>query len=160
MAEQTFDLLATTTLTSGTTQISLTNIPNTYKSLRVTVSANYTTSNREDFDVRMNNLTSGYDFIRLFSEINSVFAFDNSDQSSWTAGQPQGPFSVTMDFLNYADTNQYKVALGLSQEPIEGNRFLAWEKRTTSAISSLQFSSTNNKTFANGTTISIWGLIG
>jgi hypothetical protein len=160
MGTATFDLLGTTTLSSTTTEISLTGIPSGYKHMRLTISAGFTTQSRSDFNMKVNNTSSyGYRVGKLFSEVSAVYFF-NSISNHFILAQPNGQFAATIDFLNADGSGGTTTIQSTVVEYNEGMRMVAGSGISGSAISSLQFFTDDNRPFDVGSTVSIWGLVG
>lgn len=143
-----YESIATVTVTSSVNSISFTGIPSTYKHLQVR--AFIGTDNGSKSGLLQFNLDTGsnYSFHQLYGDGGSAGASAATSQtsiatiypsSSTTSGNRMG--AGIIDILDYASTNKYKTVRTLTGEDDNGsgNIFLrsgAW--LSTSAITSLK----------------------
>jgi hypothetical protein len=167
-AGSTYTPIATTTLGSNTTTVTLSSIPSTYTDLRVVI-VPASSSGTNGIRMRINGDTgTNYSATYLGGNGSSAAsARDTSDsnmQISWYIGidTTLGKQIYTLDFMNYSNATTYKTILirnSAAAAAVEGNVGL-WS--STSAINSLSFnintfgSSTGD--FITGSTFTLYGI--
>ena len=167
-AGATYTPIASTTLGSNTTVVTLSSIPSTYTDFRVVI-VPASSSGTNGIRMRINGDTGTNYSITFLTGTGSAA---NSGRESNSANMSLGNYTgitttlgqvlVTLDFLSYANTSTYKTVLIRNNQPsnaVEGNVGL-W--RSTSAINSLSFnintfgSSTGD--FITGSTFTLYGI--
>lgn len=153
-AGNTYTQIASTTLSSAASSVTLSGIPSTYTDLVVTV----TTSTGGDINFRINGDTgSNYSqtIIYGYSAFGSTRT-TNATSNFLNYGSNAGNFFATLNFNNYSNTTTYKTSLlrdnanGATTDVMVG----LW--RSTAAITSLTF--TPPSTFATGSTFNLYGI--
>jgi hypothetical protein len=169
---QTFDLIENKTLSSGTTQVSFTSIPQTYTDLFVTTDARYTNNvgyagiigfNNSGINVNVSGLrmVNGGASISL-QETNGDISFAPNDQS------PQSGAMHKINIYNYTSTNmfkQYTVFHNVGANTTDGSlasvSFMAGSYRVSgTAISRIDFygAGGGDGIFATGSKFALWGI--
>jgi hypothetical protein len=167
-AGSTYTPIATTTLGSNQTTVTLSSIPSTYTDLRVVI-VPASSSGTNGIRMRINGDTgTNYSATYLTgtgSAANSGRTTSSANMSlgNYTGiGLTLGEVNLELDFMNYSNSTTYKTVLIRNNQPsnaVEGNVGL-W--RSTSAINSLSFnintfgSSTGD--FITGSTFTLYGI--
>jgi hypothetical protein len=149
-APTSYESIATVTVGGGgSATVSFTSIPATYTHLQVRAIVKNTGNNSESILFRFNSDTAAnYSFHRLFGDGSSASAYGEANTtfagqaSSANTQTPQNNMysGLIYDVLDYANTNKFKTARGLSGKDFngEGNIFLfSGNWRNTAAITSL-----------------------
>ena len=167
-AGPTYTPIATTTLGSNTTTVTLSSIPSIYTDLRVVI-VPASSSGTNGIRMRINGDT-GTNYSATY--LSGTGSAANSGRTTSSANMSLsnyvgitttlGEVIYTLDFMNYSNTTTYKTTLIRTNQAangVEGNVGL-W--RSTSAINSLSFnintfgSSTGD--FITGSTFTLYGI--
>lgn len=162
MPTSTYVALASTTLTSPTSVVSFTSIPQTYKEIVFSISA-YCTSSYAGFRMYYNNDTSNQYYSQIvygggggrnnfYSETSFLNLWPSSANGPWDTDT--GAYEISIP--EYAQSSRPKTFLG--QGFTQFNSSLStgiWYPST--AISSVYFS-TSAGSFATGSTFNLWGI--
>ena len=165
-ASNTYEPIATTTLTSATASVTFGSIPQTYTDL-ILVNYYATTTVNEDAYVQFNSDTaSNYSRTHLRGNgstagtgraTNQTYCLIDLDSSGSTLNA--GLQTVT-HFMNYSNTTTYKTLLshsGTVGGSYTGTTLIAGLWRSTSAITSILVGCTTN-TFVVGSTFTLYGI--
>ena len=160
-AGKTYEPIATTTLTSNSTSVTLSNIPQTYTDLVIVINSYCVGATALDVSWRANSDSgNNYSGTRFMSD-NVPYSDRNSNNSAGNAVGIFNDWSVTRGyFMNYSNTTTYKTALFRSDA--KGYAVYAgvtmW--RSTSAISSLTFIQPFGQSgqYASGSTFTLYGI--
>jgi hypothetical protein len=150
----TYTPIATTTLGSTASSITMSSIPSTYTDLIVTV----TTTTTGDLTWRINSDTgSNYSQTVIYG----YSAFGSTRVSNQTShflnyGSNGGNFLAVLQLNNYSNTTTNKTSLLRDAANGSTTDVMVGLWRSTSAINSLTFIPTS--TFAVGTTVTIYGV--
>jgi hypothetical protein len=163
---------------AGTSSITFTSIPSTYKHLQIRYSAftNRSGAGLDDFNMRINADTgSNYSTHRLYGNGATASGDATAVSSSSMVGisycgttVANYPGSAVIDFLDYANTNKAKVVRSFSGIDVNGTVsgvpgyiFLtggAWYN--TSALTSITLFSNNGATITQNSQFSLYGIKG
>jgi len=168
----TYEPIATNTLTSAQSSVTFSSISGSYTDLRIIIQARSTAAGngRESFRIRYNSDTgSNYSatFIlgngstassnRSSSQTYAFAMFQESNSTSTSYGMN------TLDIMNYANTTTYKTGLTRTSYNLLGNtedssaaHVFLW--RSTSAITSIEFSTDASGGFRSGSTFTLYGI--
>jgi hypothetical protein len=163
---KTYEPIATQTLGSTTTTVTFSSIPATYTDLIFVGNFN-TTAGAPAFKFFLGtgsiDTTTSYSNTQLIGDGSSVSSSRASNQGWFNAGYV-GSTSVCNEIIhimNYANTTTYKSVLlnfrtgaGASQSVAQGVGF--WRK--TTAINTVQFTTTSSELFAIGSTFTLYGI--
>jgi hypothetical protein len=160
----TYEPIATTTLSSTTTNITFSSIPNTYTDLRVSVVGIPTVG--EFPRLRFNSSTSNYAYQRLTGNGTAVSSLSETGRNSIgfanDAATPSttNPIFTVIDIFSYAgSTNKYAL-LSTSQDAngsgLVEARFGVWFD--TTAITSVNLFFLTAASWAIGTTATLYGI--
>ena len=153
-AGSTYVKIASTTLGSTASSVTLSSIPGTYTDLVVTV----TTSTGGDINFRINGDTSAnysQTVIYGYSAFGSTRT-TNATSSYLNYGSNSGNFFATLNLLNYANTTTYKTSLLRDSANGAITDVMVGVWRSTAAITSITFNPPS--TFAVGSTFNIYGI--
>lgn len=167
-----FDSIATTTVGSGgSSSITFSSIPSTYKHLQVRWLARGAASLGSDVISLAINGDSGanYAFHRLYGDGSSVTANGYSSQTyiiggdmpAATAGANMFAGGI-MDILDYSNTNKYKTTRLLDGRDQNGSGIIWFNSglwQNTSAVTSLTFTAQNGN-YAQYTQFALYGVKG
>jgi hypothetical protein len=157
----TYEPIATTTLTSSSTNVTFSNIPQTYTDLVVVINSYCISATALDVAWRANSDSgNNYSGTRLLSD-SSPYTDRSSNTNVGNVVAVWNDWStVTAHFMNYSNTTTYKTALFRSAAKgfavYAGVTF--W--RSTSAISSLSFIQPGGQSgqYASGSTFTLYGI--
>ena len=161
-----YESIATTVVGSGgTSTITFSSIPSTYKHLQVRYIARATSGGSANFTMTYNGDTaSNYAWHALFGNGATASAAAGSPQPYVLAGEISSvanTFSTgVIDILDYANTNKFKTMRDLNGADYNGSGFAIlysglW--RSTSAINQISFASV---TFAEYSHFALYGIKG
>lgn len=159
--------LATITLGTTTSSVTFSNIPTTYKDLRLVAEAS-TTADGVTFDIRFNGDTgSNYFWVEMTGRNNGVSSSADNQTTLRPFGNTFGtvPFQVSMDLFDYSSTDKQKTSLicassydtSLSSYLVKrfGGRWA-----NTSSVTSINLTSQyNSRSFAAGSIFSLYGIV-
>lgn len=154
--------IATITLTSATTTVTFSSIPQNYTDLRIvaapigTVSIQIKSRLNGDSGTNYSNTQLVGDGTTITSARESNVAHIGFDY--WYGANSSGGI-VTLDLMNYANTTTYKTLIARSGVGNAGTYTTVGLWRNTTAVNSFQFIVRNNTdTFAAGSTFTIYGI--
>lgn len=163
-----YESIATVTLGSSASSITLSSIPSGYKHLQIRgVASNAYGSGNSNVSVYANGdtTTSNYYSHYLYgagsgsggsaSTANSLYTFKASGSSTY-------PSIFVLDLLDYLDTNKYKTFRTLSAFDANGSGLVAFTSalwKNTAAVTSLQFVAQDGNWNA-GSTFALYGIKG
>jgi hypothetical protein len=165
-----FESIATTTVGSGgTSTITFSSIPSTYKHLQIRFLARG--SNGEYLALRMNSDTgSNYSFHRLSGEGSSASANASTSRSDMILNSVSGTSSTAnifnvgiVDILDYADTNKYKTVRVLTGVDFNGSgsvELISNNWRSSSAITTLTITQNSSGTIQQYSSFALYGIKG
>jgi hypothetical protein len=161
--------IATTTLTTNTSTITFSSIPQTYTDIVAVIVARVDKVSEDYFSMRLNGDTgSNYSFTHLSGNGSTIGSgrFLNLSQGiiGWTGANTSSVYSITTcNIMNYANATTYKTFITRSDAPNNVAYTEAGLWRSTSAISSISFASWGAGSFGSsnmitGTTITLYGI--
>jgi hypothetical protein len=163
-AGNTYEAIATTTLSSASSNVSFTSIPGTYTDLIVSISI-AGVSVQETPNMYFNGDNSAlYSTTQIIG--NGSTATSNRTTSttyfygigSKNSGQTTGVSSIIVQIPSYSNTSIFKTMLSRNNStPTEVN-FISGLYRSTSAVSSINFTVQAGNTYSTGTVFSIYGI--
>lgn len=153
----TYEQIATTTTSGSQTSVTFSSIPSTYTDLIVIISASVSSDN--PVAIKLNNDTgSNYSATQVYASSGGASSYRETNQSTVNVMYLQSnPSTNILQINSYANSSTYKtiIARGGSNDLVRAGSFL-W--RSTSAISTIQFSVGGGAYFANGSVLTIFGL--
>lgn len=163
-AGATYEPIATTTLTSDQSTITLSSISSSYTDLRVVIRA--VATNGCYIVTRYNGDTgSNYSTTQLYGNGTSALSTRGSNNTfcwnlyqSWLDGT--NPALCVIDIFNYSGST-YKTALTVASNDKNGSGTVErnvslW--RSTSAINSIEFSTDSGGSYKTGTMVTLYGI--
>lgn len=165
----TYEPIATTTLSSAASTLTFSSIPNTFTDLRLVIVGRTTRVDTQDpIYVRVNGDTaSNYSQTALEGDGTTALSSRSTSISLWqpanfpAANAAANLFGLcTMDFFSYAGSTN-KTVLSTNERDMNGSgavvrRVHLW--RSTSAITSIEFTSGSSSNFVVGTTATLYGI--
>lgn len=161
--------LSAITLSADAASITFSSIPSTYTHLQIRGNVRNTANINEGYRFRFNGDTAGnYSFHRLFGDGSSATAYGEANTSyageaaSTNSPVPQTYAALIYDVLDYANTNKFKTARGLSGKDTNGGgnvMLLSGNWRNTAAINSITIFPTQDS-FAQYSTFALYGIRG
>jgi hypothetical protein len=157
---QTYTPIASQTVSgSSTASINFTSIPATYTDLVVVLTGTIAGGNDVVFQIN-GDTASNYSFTRVFGSGSTAYS-DRTANSSNIPATIGGhiPGLSTISFNSYANTSIYRSALIRANVPSAWTGVIvgSW-RNTTTAINRLYFYGTSAGNFADGYTITIYGV--
>lgn len=163
-AGNTYEAIATTTLSSASSNVSFTSIPGTYTDL-VIVIAIAGVSAQETPNMYFNGDNSAlYSTTQIIG--NGTTASSNSTTNttyfygigSKNSGQTTGVSNIIVQVPNYSNTSYNKTIISRNNStPTEVNLIVGLY-RSTNAVSSINFTVQGGNTYSTGTMFSIYGI--
>lgn len=158
--------LATTTLGSSASTITLSSIPNTYTDLRVVFSNIKTTPSQGTIVLRFNSDTANnYSRTNISGDGSSATSaeFSNVSWIHTNGGNTSTtvPGMLTLDIFSYAGSNNKTVlaAASFDRNGSGDTTYVVGMWRSSSAITSLTIQINTGDSFASGTTATIYGIL-
>lgn len=170
MATLTYDLIATTTLASGASTVSLSGIPGTFTDIRVVAEVQADTTTNRTY-LSLNGVTYGQtyswnSFLGAYSNTPAGATFTDIDylqmQSTTTRLSSNYPNVFIIDIMQYARTDIYKSLLIDYSTNSDGNQYdikqiICGLWKSTAAVTSVDFSNTASN-FKVGSRFSVYGI--
>lgn len=167
MAE-TYEPIATQTLSSDTGIVTFSSIPQTYTDLIFVVSAKASSSSYDISALRVNSVTSGYSKTYIEGSGSSATAGRGSAEISLRAGYLPGTsytseFSLDIyNFMDYTNTTKYKTVLCRCNAYNTSTNFNTQAQvsmiPTTSAITQITLQTANGANLKTGSTFTLYGV--
>lgn len=167
-----YESIATVTVGSGgSSSITFSSIPSTYQHLQVRFMARSTSATASDIVVfRFNGTGSTTSIHTLTGDGSSAYATATTSYSYGGAGSIAANSSTAsafgagvFDLLDYADVNKYKTTRTLTGYDANGSGLIRLSSsliQTTSAISSITFTTDNAANFAEYSSFALYGIKG
>lgn len=149
--------LATTTLSSSTSTITFSSIPATFKDLVLVISGTMTANSF--IGAQLNNDTgNNYSGVRMYGDGSTAFSSTLTSNYAWFNDMFTTPSIVTAQFMDYAATDKHKTVLVRqgSSSFVAGAVASRWAN--TSAITTIRLVAEPGRSYASGTTISLYGI--
>lgn len=166
----TYEPIATNTVSSNTTSVTLSNIPSTYTDLILVsfVPSVGGGNNSDGYRYELNGDT-GANYSTTVLHNSSPTASASYRETNQSRGRLGGISQTTNDvtvvltqFMNYTNTNIYKTAIsrsGNSNTNGDTNIFLGTSRwSSTSAITSIKLTLTSNGNFVSGSRFTLYGI--
>lgn len=168
-AGQTVEKLASTDITSSTTNYEFTNISQSYTHLAVKIYGYSETASSKAITITINN-NSGSIYSTQTLHVTSTPAISSAqyltspfiDYNSIFGGADCRTVYSELEWLNYTDTSKYKIGFHKITGPTNTNTHMIYQNNvvqvgTASAITSIQFALSNFTTNASGY-IALYGI--
>ena len=168
MAIAKYTALASVTLTSPQLTISFGNIPSEYRDLRLVMCAtNATTATATDGYFRLNSDSGAYyNRVKLNGSGSTATSASNSSDTQiyYDLWSTSSPVLLTLDILDYSQTDKHKSMLLRGTDANSGVYLMAARYAQTTAINSITFYCTDQMgggtpdSFAIGSTFTLYGV--
>lgn len=162
-AGSTYTPIATNTLGTATGSVTFTSISGSYTDLLIII------------NTKASNLTNSYCRVNGDSGTNYSSTFLSGDGSTASSARASNNNAINVEyqayidtsnfdyiakvnFMNYSNTTTYKTLLQRADNATQGTDAIASMWRSTSAITSIEFFLTSGRTFAVGSTFTLYGI--
>jgi hypothetical protein len=164
-AGNTYVAIAKQTLSSTTSSLTFSSIPQTYTDLVLVVKASAVnaTGNEPLFTVNGDS-ASNYSYVAIYGAGSSAGSTHITDRTKGELGLRSNSLSTTggyisiTNFMSYANTTAYKVIMTRSGDAAMGVELGTNLWRSTSAITSIELSISTTAVFAIGSEFSLYGI--
>jgi peptidoglycan hydrolase-like amidase len=158
MPTPTYDLLASTVVSSSTNAVTFLSVPSTYRDLVVVVTA--TTSVNAQLRIRPNELTTS--MVSVTAEGNGTTATTNNysnigEMGTFNNMSSDGSVQI-IQFMDYAQTNKHKMVIMRTNRASAGTSIIIGRWASTDAINAVQLV-TDGGTFNTGSTFYLYGIV-
>jgi hypothetical protein len=157
----TYTPLATTTLGSSASSVTLSSISGSYTDLILVVSAISTGTAQPDVFMQVNSSSTNYSRTRLGGNGSSAFTTNITGEGAWVIGPMENTASTNMivQLMNYSNTTTFKTALIRSNDSAIAVQAMVGLWRFTNAINSIYLYPEPAKgDFAAGSTFTLYGV--
>jgi hypothetical protein len=161
----TYDLIATQTLSSASSTVTFSSIPNTYTDLVLVASVTGIGSiSAGAISIRFNSDTSTiYSATYLMGNGSSATSGRSSNDTRMIVASPtlnlgNNPFINIIQIMNYANTATNKTVLSRSNIAAAQVAGIVGLYRSTSAITSITYESYNGQNMSSGSTFTLYGI--
>lgn len=169
-----YESIATTTVgAGGSSSVSFSSIPSTYKHLQIRAIArnNWTINARNEMLMQFNSDTAAnYSYHALEGDGSSTSVYGGGGASSLATGTLAGDqltagiySALVIDILDYQNTNKYKTTRALTGVDGNGSGWL-WLRsgnwQSTSAINTITLFPANSQTFKQYSSFALYGIKG
>lgn len=163
-AGATYEPIATTTLTSSSTSVVFSSIPQTYTDLVLVFNGYNVNATAMDFEYEINGDSgSNYSETGMQGDGSSASSFRHSNYSGGIMGTiwSTGRATVIANFMNYTNSTTYKTCVSRFSTPsggLVGATVTLW--RNTNAITSLNINQPSGQSgqYASGSTFTLYGI--
>lgn len=158
MPTSTYDLLASTIVSSSTNAVTFTSIPSSYRDLIIVVTAQ--TSVAAQLRVRPNEVTTS--MVSVTAEGNgtstSTNHYGNIGEMGTFNNMSNDASVQIIQFMDYAQTNKHKMVLMRTNRASAGTSMIVGRWGSTEAITSIQLV-TDGGNFNTGSSFYMYGLV-
>lgn len=161
----TYDKIATTTLGSATSSITLSSISGSYTDLVLVFSYKANTTNFPTIKLTFNGNTSGYCGNQVIGNGSTVSANRNSNAAFISiargVGQPAtigNTATIVINIMDYANTSNYKTVLARASSADTGTELDVGQWQNTAAITQINLSAATSNDFAVGSMVTLYGI--
>ena len=156
MPTPTYDLIATTTLSSSPTSFTWSSIPNTYRD--IVLVADFSPSTTTTLGAQFNDdTTNNYSSTTLYGDSSTVSSLDQNSTSTIRFGSVNNRCLAIAYVLDY-QTSKNKTLIGRFNSDNESGATVGM-RYSTEVITSVTFRTTGGATFASGDIFSIYGVV-
>ena len=171
IALNSYESIATTTVTSNVSEITFSSIPGTYTHLQFRFIVRTNRGSAEDgFRITINDDTNAanYDAHGLYGDGTSKVAFEVNTGVGWAGYYPTNSGSSifgagVMDFLDYANTNKAKTMRHLGGYDANGSGYMVISSSlwtSTAAITKIKFTFDSGSLFTQYSQLALYGIKG
>jgi len=164
-----YESIATTTVTSNVADITFSSIPSTYTHLQFRLITRTNRGSAEDgFRITINDDTNvaNYNAHGIYGDGSSVVAFEVNTGVGWAGYYPTNSGSSVfgagvMDFLDYANTNKAKTMRHLGGYDANGSGYMVLSSSlwtSTAAITKIKFTFDSASSFTQYSQLALYGI--
>jgi len=159
-ATNTYDSIQSYTLTSNTSTVTFSSIPQTYTDLILVVAGTITSGGLDLFAKINSDTGSNYSYTQLYGNGTSAASARATTQSIATVGViATTQCNNIIHFMNYSNTTTNKTFISRANRSDAVTAMYCNLWRSTAAITSIELSSGNPAgTFTSGSTFSLYGI--
>lgn len=156
----TYEPIATTTLGSAASTVTLSSIPSTYTDLVLVFGGKNGSGVNYEINTQLNSDTgSNYSYTNLRGNGTSAVSFRESSITSFRLFYTENTMgNAIVSFNNYSNTTTYKTYLSRSNSPSYSTDAVVGLWRSTSAISSISMTVAGSGQFQIGSTFTLYGI--
>ena len=162
----TYEKIATTTLGSTATSITLSSIPATYTDLRLVLTPIAVGASDYNLFVQLNgSAVAEYSRTRIWGDGTTATSGSATGETKWNLISAMGfkstPSLWTLDIFSYAGST-FKTALSTGSTDFNGSGNSLYQVnlwRNTAAITQLEITNDISSNFATGTTATLYGIL-
>lgn len=159
-AAQTYEPIATNTLSSNTNAITFSSIPQTYTDLLLVFNGSSTTSTDIRVQIGNGSVDTGPSYSRtlLFGFSGGIVAAQDSNIGHWTISAYVNRSNAIVQIMNYSNTSMHKTAL--TRNDISSDITYAASNlwRSTSAVNIITLTNPSHN-FTAGSTFTLYGIL-
>jgi len=162
---RTYEPIASQTLGSATSTVTLSSIPSTYTDLVLVFLFKGNTTNQPTLQVTFNGTTTGYSGTQLTGNGSSAASYRNTSAAfisiARLVGQPassSGVATVILDVMSYANTSVFKTLLGQAASSDTGVEREVGLWQNTAAINEIKITTATSNDFGIGSVVSLYGI--
>ena len=156
MATPTYDLLASTTLTTAVTNLTFSSIPQTHGDLVIVTSGTFGGGSGISFQL---NDDTGSNYSMVATGGNPYNTFSNTDTSFRLAYYTISGQSVCIgQLMNYSNTTQHKTMLARGSSATTSVQMIASRWASTAAVTKIKIINAAGENFSVGHTFNIYGI--
>jgi len=161
MATPTYDLLASTTLTTSASSVTFSSISATGKGDLVVTINSLADSGTTNFAIRFNGTTTPYSSVIAYSDGSSAASYASSSSIDLMAfgGATTMPAIVTATVLDYSATDKHKSVLARGDRADKQASMTAGRWASTAAVTSVTIHNTTTNNYAVGSIFNLYQLV-
>lgn len=148
-------------LSSNTTTISISSIPNIYRDIIISLTWR-NSGNSSAVRVRLNDSTGSHDWATFYSNMNNSTGGWNGDESSSRAfGVAAGPTTNwqtgTITVYDYSNTNRHTLLIARHADASGDNSYVGGRWESGAAVNKITIFDVLGQTIQAGSRIQVWG---
>jgi hypothetical protein len=166
-----YESIATTTVSSNVSEITFSSIPSTYTHLQFRLITRTNRGSAEDgFRITINDDTNAanYNAHGIYGDGTNKLAFEVNTGVGWAGYYPTNSGSSVfgagvMDFLDYANTNKAKTMRHLGGYDANGSGYMVFSSSlwtSTAAITKIKFTFDSGSSFTQYSQLALYGIKG
>lgn len=162
----TYTPIASTTLGSATSSITLSSISGSYTDLVLVFGYKANTTNYPTIKLTFNGSTSGYSGEQLYGTGSASGGSNRNTNAAFISiaravGQPAtvgNTATIIINIMDYSNSNIYKTVLARANSADTGTEFDIGLWQSNSAITQIDLNSATSNDFAVGSTVTLYGI--
>lgn len=155
MPTSTYIALANTTVSSNTTEVTMSSIPATYRDLVLIVAGNATAGGNALL-LKFNGSTSNMSYVQMIGTGSAATSNAASAMNVGAVFTSQGVNIINI--MDYSATDKHKTVISRGSTASDDTRAIAARWGSTNAVTSIGIYLNNNQ-FASGTSFALYGII-